>query len=51
MKVLLIEDSTKLPTSLAAGLTEFGYAADGVAEIQQAIARASDKEYDIIILT
>ena len=50
MKVLVIEDSTKPRNSLAAGLTALGYAVDDVNESQQAIARASNQGYDIIIL-
>ena len=50
MKVLLIEDSTEPQTSLAEGLTALGYAVDNLSESLQAIARASDQEYDIIIL-
>jgi DNA-binding response OmpR family regulator len=50
MKVLVIEDSTKLQTSLGAGLRALGYQVDVVANSQQAIAYASDHEYDIIIL-
>lgn len=50
MKVLVIEDSTRLQTSLGAGLRALGYAVDVVADSQQAIACAADHEYDIIIL-
>ena len=50
MKVLVIEDSIRLQTSLGAGLRALGYQVDVVADSQQAIAYASDHEYDIIIL-
>ncbi|MDH3762871.1 MAG: response regulator [Gammaproteobacteria bacterium] len=50
MKVLVIEDSTKLQTFLGAGLRAMGYAADVAADSQQAIAYASSHDYDIIIL-
>ncbi len=50
MKVLLIEDSTGQQTSPGAGLRALGYQVDIVANSQQAIAYATDHEYDIIIL-
>jgi DNA-binding response OmpR family regulator len=50
MKVLVIEDSIRLQTSMGAGLRALGYQVDVVADSQQAIACALDHEYDIIIL-
>lgn len=50
MKVLVIEDSTRLQNSLGAGLRALGYQVDAVADSQQAIAYASSHEYDIIVL-
>lgn len=46
----MIEDSTRLQTSLGAGLRALGYAVDAVADSRQAIACVLDHEYDIIIL-
>ncbi len=50
MKVLVVEDSVKLQTSLSTGLQEFGYAVDVVADGTQAITYASSHDYDVIIL-
>ncbi len=50
MKVLMVEDSVKLQTSLSTGLQEFGYWVDVVAEGTQAITYASSRDYDVIIL-
>ena len=50
MKVLVIEDSARLQTSLGAGLRGLGYAVDVVADSTRAIDCASQRDYDIIIL-
>ena len=50
MKVLVIEDSARLQTSLGAGLRAFGYVVDVVADSTRAIEFASRRDYDIIIL-
>lgn len=46
----MIEDSTRLQTSLGAGLRALGYAVDVVADSTRAIDCASRQDYDIIIL-
>ena len=50
MKVLVVENSTNLLTSLVADLQEFGYVVDIVADTGEAITYASAGDYDIIIL-
>jgi DNA-binding response OmpR family regulator len=50
MRVLVIEDSARLNTSLGAGLRALGYAVDVVADSTRAIDFASRRDYDIIIL-
>ena len=50
MKVLVIEDSARLQTSLGSGLRALGYAVDVVADSTRAIDCASQRDYDIIIL-
>jgi len=50
MKVLVVEDSAKLLTSLSTELQEFGYMVDVVADAAAAISHASNRDYDIIIL-
>jgi len=50
MKVLLVEDSAKLSTSLSAELKEFGYLVDVVDDAAAAISHSSERSYDIIIL-
>ncbi len=50
MQVLLVENSVTLQTSLGSGLRKLGYAIDIVADGVEAIARASSRDYDIIIL-
>ena len=50
MKVLVVEDSAKLLTSLSAELEEIGYSVDVVDDAAAAISCASDHSYDIIIL-
>jgi two-component system OmpR family response regulator len=50
MKVLVVEDSAKLLTSLSTELKEFGYLVDVVDDAAAAISHASSRDYDIIIL-
>jgi DNA-binding response OmpR family regulator len=50
MKVLVVEDSAGVDASLAHSLREFGYLVDVVTDGVQAIAYASARDYDIIIL-
>jgi len=50
MKVLVVEDSANLLTSLSAELKKFGYEVDVVADAAAAISYAAERSYDIIIL-
>jgi len=50
MKVLVVEDSKKLLTSLSAELCEFGYEVDVVVDAAEAISCASERSYDVILL-
>lgn len=50
MKVLVIEDSTKLQKSLRAGLRRMGYAVDIASDGEQGINFALHYEYDVIVL-
>ena len=50
MKVLVVEHSSDSKISLCSGLESLGYAVDVVADGSEAIALASCKNYDIIIL-
>lgn len=50
MKVLVVEDSARLQTSIGAGLESLGYELDVVNDGAEAIARAADRAYDIVIL-
>jgi len=50
LRLLIVEDSTRLRESLADGLTSSGYAVDAVADGQQGLAYARATEYDLIVL-
>jgi len=50
MKVLVVEDSARLQSSLSSGLEAYGYDVDVVAEGTEAITYASRRDYDVIIL-
>ena len=46
----MVEDSTRLQSSMSSGLEVYGYDVDVVAEGTEAITRASRRDYDVIIL-
>lgn len=50
MKILLVEDSTRLQRSLSAGLRKFDYAVDQAFDGKEALAFVSRSKYDVIIL-
>ena len=50
MKLLIVEDSQRLRSSLTQGLTRLGYAVDAVADGRNALRYISNVEYDIVIL-
>jgi CheY-like chemotaxis protein len=50
MRVLVIENSTRLQASLGAGLRALGHAVDVIADSTRAIELAARRDYDIIIL-
>jgi len=50
MKVLVIEDSSKLQKSLHAGLRRLGYAVDIAVDGEQGLAFALGGEYDVVVL-
>ncbi|VAW70488.1 Two-component transcriptional response regulator, LuxR family [hydrothermal vent metagenome] len=50
MKLLIIEDSTRLRRSLVTGFTRLGYAVDDSADGRQGLGYARSNHYDVIIL-
>ncbi len=50
MKILLVEDSTRLQRSLSAGLKKFAYAVDQAFDGKEALAFVAVNQYDVIIL-
>jgi|ERR1043166_106465 DNA-binding response OmpR family regulator len=50
MRVLLIEDSTRLQTSVGRGLRKAGYAVDVIGDGEEGLGLAESNEYDVIIL-
>ncbi len=50
MRVLLVEDEEKLSSFVMRGLAEHGYAVDIALQKSEAVALASDNEYDLVIL-
>ena len=50
MKILLVEDSQRLLRSLGQGLKKLGYAVDGAADGEQALALAETYDYHVIVL-
>jgi len=50
MRLLLVEDSTRLRASLSDGLRRSGHAVDAVADGRQGLIHAQTTDYDIIIL-
>lgn len=50
MRILIVEDSAVLRTSLALGLREAGYAVDAVADGQRGLAHAHTTDYDVVVL-
>ena len=50
MKLLIVEDSHRLRSSLTQGLTKLGYAVDAVADGRNALHYILSVEYDVVIL-
>lgn len=50
MKLLIVEDSQRLRSSLTQGLTKLGHAVDAVANGREAIHYISTVDYDVVIL-
>lgn len=50
MRVLLIEDSTRLQTAITRALSHSGYAADVAGNGQDGLLLATSNDYDVIIL-
>lgn len=50
MKILLVEDETKLAKAIKAGLQQDGYAVDLTLNYEDGLAYATTEEYDVIIL-
>ena len=50
MRVLLVEDESKLASFIKKGLTENAYAVDLAKNLSQALSYAADHQYDIILL-
>jgi len=50
LRLLLVEDSTRLRTTLTKGLTQSGYAVDAAADGNEGLWLAGENEYDVIVL-
>ena len=50
MRLLLVEDSTRLRTTRTRGLTQSGYAVDAAADGTEGLWLAGENEYDVIVL-
>jgi DNA-binding response OmpR family regulator len=50
MKLLIIEDSTRLRNSLSAGFTRLGYSVDSSGDGKEGLSFAMINDYDVIIL-
>ena len=50
MKLLIIEDSTRLRGSLSAGFTRLGYSVDSSGDGKESLSFAMINDYDVIIL-
>jgi len=50
MRLLLIEDSARLRTTLERGLRRAGYAVDAAADGREGLWLATENEYDVIVL-
>jgi DNA-binding response OmpR family regulator len=50
MRLLLIEDSVRLRTTLAKGLSKAGYAVDAAADGREGLWLATENDYDVIVL-
>jgi DNA-binding response OmpR family regulator len=50
MKLLLVEDSVRLRTTLERGLRKAGYVVDAAADGREGLWLATENEYDVIIL-
>ena len=50
MRLLIVEDERRLALSLARGLTAEGFAVDVVHDGAEGLHRASEGEYDLIVL-
>ena len=50
MRVLFVEDSKRLQTSVARGLRKAGYAVDVAGDGEDGLCRAETNEYDVVLL-
>src|SRR4051812_942557 len=50
VRILLIEDSKRLQTSLTAGLRRSGFAVDSAADGEEGLWLAQSNDYDVIVL-
>ena len=50
VRLLLVEDSTRLRTTLVRGLTHAGYAVDAAADGNEGLWLAGENDYDVIVL-
>ncbi len=50
MRILVVEDSVRLRTAIAKGLTAEGYAVDTACDGQQGLVHAQTSDYDVIVL-
>ena len=50
MRLLLVEDSTRLRATLAKGLTHAGYAVDTAGDGREGLWLAGENDYDVIVL-
>jgi DNA-binding response OmpR family regulator len=50
VRLLLVEDSTRLRTTLAKGLAQSGYAVDTAADGREGLWLAGENDYDVIVL-
>ncbi|GAC1368180.1 MAG: response regulator transcription factor [Actinomycetota bacterium] len=50
MRILLVEDEIKMARAIRRGLEQEGYAVDSVADGEEALFRATESDYDCIVL-
>jgi two-component system, OmpR family, response regulator len=50
MRVLVVEDEVKIARAIRRGLEHEGYAADVVGTGEEAIIRATEHDYDVVVL-